>query len=182
MSNKQIESITLKQELDTDPDLSYLGEYVKQPDAGVVDRRTGKLWEELSEEEQEESLDHARHSRSLEFFKPYAGGEKPWSEHYRTYAMQDFKRMEAYENGNWCCIGISAVANVSIELGKDTRKLDTLTSGGLWGIESDAGEEHLEEIRQEQLSELHTVLDAYGFSKAQITKAVNTVTLKECEA
>lgn len=51
----------------------------------------------------------------------------------------------------------------------------TLRSGGLWGIESDSGENYLKETADEQLAELRSELQQAGFSDRQITRAFKNV-------
>ena len=46
--------------------------------------------------------------------------------------------------------------------------VQTLTSGGLWGIESDSGEEYIEEVAGEEYSELRKILTEVGVPTAQL--------------
>ena len=48
----------------------------------------------------------------------------------------------------------------------------TITSGGLWGIESDSEESYLRSVEQEELSDLRAQLYELGFSKRAIAAAV----------
>jgi hypothetical protein len=109
-------------------------------------------------------------SRNFNYFKPYAGGEKEGSEDYQTYGKQDFKRMTGLNTGNWHYVGIVAKAEIKTTAGT----IQTIRSGGLWGIESDAGE-YLEQVAQEQLAELREELTALGFGKRAIDHAFQNV-------
>jgi hypothetical protein len=44
----------------------------------------------------------------------------------------------------------------------------TITSGGLWGIESDSDHEYLVEIGQQEVDQLKAILQTLGFSDSQI--------------
>lgn len=84
---------------------------------------------------------------------------------------QDYKRMEAGNNGEWHFIGIRADAEIQL-----TGDLcQHLTSGGLWGIESDSGEDYMGNIEQEQLEELRGELQAVGFTAEEIVEAFANV-------
>ena len=92
-------------------------------------------------------------SRAYNNFKPYAGGEEAGTKEYYEYGLQDFKRMEGLEHGDWHFVGVIAEAVVEYETETGNYRLETLTSSGLWGIESDA-EDYLEEIEGEELASL----------------------------
>lgn len=103
-----------------------------------------------------------------------------WLNAMRQNARSDFKRMEEYNQGYWQFIGVGAEAEISIpDGGRTSRDVATavvqhITSGGLWGIESDSGD-YLNEVGQEQLSELKTQLLALGFSRRAISQAFKSV-------
>jgi len=109
-------------------------------------------------------------SRNFNYFKPYAGGEKEGSEDYQTYGKQDFKRMTGLNNQSWYYVGIVAKAEIKTTTGT----IQTIRSGGLWGIESDAGD-YLEQVAQEQLTELRAELTALNFGKRAIDHAFQDV-------
>jgi hypothetical protein len=101
------------------------------------------------------------YSREYDYFRPYSGGEEEGTEEYIKYGKQDFKRMEEYTRGEWCFIGINAYAEVSYSIGNGNRRLETFTSSGLWGIESDSGE-YLEEVAEEELTDLKSHLEQFN--------------------
>jgi hypothetical protein len=96
-------------------------------------------------------------------------GESP--EDIRKYVRQDYERMESLNHGDWCFIGIRAEARVQVF--DDTWQ--EITSGGLWGTESDSDADYLKSIEDEQLAELREQLAAIGFSKRAISAAFRNV-------
>ena len=79
--------------------------------------------------------------------------------------------MESFNRGDWCFVGLRAEAEV--QTGSDV--VQRITSGGLWGIESDSGREHLEETQREELAQLKTELIGLGFSRRAIATAIKNV-------
>src|SRR5260370_26431564 len=111
------------------------------------------------------------------------------SEDIRKYVRQDYERMESLNAGNWYYIGIRAEASVIFGTSKPgdiaPRNLpnfcfipQTITSGGLWGIESGSGR-HLPEVEEDELSELRNELKALGFSTRAISQAFKSVERKD---
>jgi hypothetical protein len=50
--------------------------------------------------------------------------------------------------------------------------MQEITSGGLWGVESDSDTAYLTEIETDELAELREQLHALGFSKRAVSTAV----------
>lgn len=101
------------------------------------------------------------------YFNPYH--ERYTSESpadIRKYRLQDYKRMESLNQGDWCFIGIRADAEIVVD-----GVVQEISSGGLWGIESDSDRAYLTEIEGEQLSELRGQLRALGFGTRAISAA-----------
>lgn len=113
--------------------------------------------------------------REFRFFEPEAGGEKPGTDDYQKYGKQDYDRMESLNRGSWCFIGIIAKATIQLT----SNLTQEITSGGLWGIESDSGQEYFDEVEKEQLAELRRELESIGFTKKQIDAAFTNVERKE---
>ena len=84
----------------------------------------------------------------------------------RKYALQDKKRLEAYYNDEWYFIGIQAVAEIRIN-----GISQTISSGGLYGIESDSGNEYFDEVLEEQKEELKDNLLELGFTEKEIAQS-----------
>lgn len=141
---KKINKIIIKHEVDECPDLSWLGEFSNEP--------KGKF-----------SIPHEpEDASSYNYFNAENVSNK-------GEAQQNYERMLAYGN-DWSMVGIIAEAEVAVKVG-DCWKLDCITSSGLWGIETDAEEEHHNEVANEQIDELKQLLREYGFSNKQIAEA-----------
>lgn len=108
-------------------------------------------------------------------------GETP--EDIRKYVLQDYERMESLNRGDWCFIGVRADAEITVSIPPvttdgfphDSYQVQHITSGGLWGIESDSEDSYIAEVEQEQLAELKTQLRALGFSARAVAKAFQDV-------
>ncbi len=70
-----------------------------------------------------------------------------------TEYEEDRQRLKDY-GYTWYCIGIRAEAIIYIPVGQGCFSIQAIKSSGLWGIESDSGKEYLEEVGQEQVTEL----------------------------
>lgn len=157
---RAIERIDIEQELDVTPDLSYLGRYTSVPtrdevEAGkVVDRQEEGDW----------------HRGEYQFFVAAYSAQETGNP---DSVEQDYHRMEAYNRGDWHMVGIRAVAEIVVN---DVRQ--TITSGGLWGIESDSDKEHLAEVGREQLTGLRSILLELEFTEGEIDAALpNKITV-----
>lgn len=151
---KRINKITIKHIFDTSPDLDYLGTYDNEAkDEFAIDR---------------EALGDMR-SHEYRYFNPQKGmGNTPREQ--RKYAKEAYQRMEAYERGEWHCIGVQAVAEIAVKAGNSTMTQE-ITSGSLWGIESDSDAATIKEVEGEQVDELADQLKAFGFTTRQIKAA-----------
>lgn len=166
---------TLNEQADKEAYATYLAddknvaEYVAQ----------GESWPPSFEAWKEEQYDTGYtlsiRGRESRFFKPYAGGEEEGSEDYKTYGLQDYKRMESYNQQNWYMTGIKAVAKIQTSEDGENWLCNEVKSGGLWGIESDCGEEYKKEVADGQLVELRNALKAFGFKNRQIDRAFENV-------
>lgn len=92
----------------------------------------------------------------------------------RKYVRQDYDRMESANRGNWCMIGIRAYAEVSIPSGISSVESE-VSSGGLWGIESDSDRSYLESVEKDELASLRDELEKLGFSSRAISTAFKNV-------
>jgi hypothetical protein len=70
--------------------------------------------------------------------------------------------MRLFNNGAWCMEGCVAHVIVSYSIGNGSRRLEKLSSGGLWGIESDSGEIYKLETELEQLDDLKNHVKVFG--------------------
>ena len=140
----KIEKITLKIEVDDNPDLSYLGEYSDTPAERHIDRQ-----------ERGDKEDGEYRYFNLGYGDP-------------EYLEQDYERAEAYNRGEWYMFGIIAKVEVSYER-DDYKRLETLSSGGLWGIESDSGT-YIREAAKQQLAELEEHLKRFNVDLGNFEK------------
>ena len=77
--------------------------------------------------------------------------------------QDDFEdRREAYQRGDFAFVGVHAEADVVIE-----GVVQTLTSGGMWGVESDS-KEYIEEVAVEEYAALREILTSIGVSTSQV--------------
>ena len=171
---KKIDKIKIVHTVEDDPDLSWLGEYTDQLRPGIVVRKYEKFYEDLSDEEIEEIPDRSNEYRG--FSPGISGGYAITNPEDKQNALSDYARMEDINNGYVGFIGISAEAKVLTQYsGSDHWLVNTLSSGGLWGIESDSDDSYLKEVQDEQLEELKDVLKEYGFSQDEINKSFQEV-------
>jgi hypothetical protein len=68
------------------------------------------------------------------------------------YRTQDQARLDAWRNGEWHFVGVRASATIKLPYGINPQCWITseLLSPGLWGIESDSGDEYFLQVYQEE--------------------------------
>lgn len=160
---RKISKITVKHILDEFPDTSFIGEYTDNLEDGVIVREFDKFYEDLTEEELENIPSRGREFRC---FKPYSGGENPGTEDYKKYGFQDYQRMEQLNRGHFCFIGIKAEAEIlTSQNNGQSWLINSFSSGGLWGIESDSDKSYIEDVEKEQIEELFSELKEIGFTE-----------------
>jgi hypothetical protein len=137
-----IESITIQHYMDTDPDLSHLGRYSDEPGPDCIDRQ-------------------ARGDMGRNEFRYFIPGNTAEETGSPDSPQHDYERMETYNRGHWYMLGIRARAVIRIPMGSDAI-VHVIESPGIWGVESDGGEEYQYEIEADQLHELKTMLEALG--------------------
>jgi hypothetical protein len=132
---------SVKWETDSDADLSMLGEYSNKPGEGTVNREAlghmlhgeYRYWNPSNHAEyKKEDWSHVSGKEKRDVIKKH-GSLKNAVIHYR---MEDYKRHEAYNRGEWQMEGCV----VTVTLGQLTGK------SSLWGIESDCGDEYRSEV------------------------------------
>jgi len=89
----------------------------------------------------------------------------------RKMARQVYDRMERLHRGDWYYFGIWAEAEVQT----GSNVLQHISSGGLWGIESDSDRSYITETEQGELANLRDELLAAGFSRRAISQAFKNV-------
>lgn len=196
---KRIHKVTIKRMVDTNPDTSYLGEYSDSPKGEfAIDRRHNddcpRFWAEADIPDDARECDCcAIGSREYRYFNPATtepfdpeaswipdsiiNRREYWRDAMEKNARADYARAESLNAGQWCHLGIEADATVLVpsSRGQMSGLIQHITSGGLWGIESDSGASYIGEIEKEQLAELREQLHAIGFSKRAITAAFRNV-------
>lgn len=158
----KIESVKVKRILDDTPDSSCTGEYTDNAEDWSICRCCGEYVANCDEDH-----NFPEKGREYRFFTPYACGEKTGSPDYQKYGKQDYNRMESLNRGDWCFIGIIAEAEISYPVTGSSnghRRLESFSSGGLWGIESDSGDDYLERMENEQLDDLWKHLKQFGIN------------------
>ena len=90
-----------------------------------------------------------------------------------------YARMESANRGDWCMVGVRAEAEISIPTGPGYSTLQTIHSGGLWGIESNSGADYIASVEKDELDNLRAQLTALGFSKRAIAMAFKDVQHKD---
>jgi hypothetical protein len=162
-------SIKIKQEIDTDPDLSYLGEF-HRGNRKPFDMETydgfwftpGQHWPH-----KQENWKHVSQEEKEEVIKQYGSLKKAdW-----TYAREDRQRLINYYKDKWYMIGI--VVEATIEISDDGKTWGTTSRReSLWGIESDSGKDYKKEVIENMIDELKHELKEFGFTDEEIEKAI----------
>jgi|ERR1041384_595836 hypothetical protein len=145
----QILSVRVEHKLDEDPDTSYLGKFTDDAMENAIVRvgdNRGKFVREIGDGELPTK------GREFRFFLPAMTGEETGSP---ESPQQDWQRMEALNDGHWHFIGIIAKAEIR---NPQTSCVQTIHSGGVWGIESDSSPEYFVEAESDQLAQLKAEL------------------------
>jgi hypothetical protein len=166
-SKNHINSVTIERAIDYSPDTSFLGDYTARANDGSIDRRNEMYVGDISRAESLIEPKHALGRSEYAYFTPYAGGEKYPSKDYKKSGIQDYNRMESLNAGAWCFVGIIAKAEIVVN-----GISQTITSGGIWGIESDSDKEKIQSIAKDELDNLRDTLLALGFGKRAIEYAI----------
>ena len=85
---------------------------------------------------------------------------------------QDYLRHEALCAGRWHYEGCVARAVVSYPVGSGSRRLEYLSSAGLYGIESDSSPMYISEVELEQLADLREHLKHFGVDWNNVAQKV----------
>jgi len=160
-----IDSITIKHILDDCPDTSWIGKYSDQWENGVIKRYNAERNEYKYFIPGNSYTDHWEALHKI----GYSKGDCDYLA--RKYNYEDYKRMESLNNGDICFIGIIAEATILIPNSYGTySQSQRITSGGLWGIESDSDKSYIAEVETEQLADLKDQLKALGISTRNFDK------------
>lgn len=189
----------IERAIDTDADTSHLGEYGDRPGPCAIDRKMRgdagqheyRYWNPSENHVPVGNPENWARVTDREVCKAIAANLPRcsvdpcvaigWPARYdraraiawldNEYIEQDYRRMEALARGDWCYFGIVAKAEVRLT----TDVLQTIRSGGLWGVESDSRDEYLGSVEREELADLRRQLVAIGCTNRQIDHAFKTV-------
>lgn len=77
------------------------------------------------------------------------------------YQAQDKKRLEAYDNNEWCMMGIVAETDILVpqHTVPPSYRIVPITSGGIWGNESDAD---WHDVEDEQIADLKDLCKTFN--------------------
>lgn len=178
MDGKSILKIKVVKEVDTDGDISWLGRYESSWEPGAIDRRrfdptygSGNLvyfvpanhwphnparWKNVQEEDRARVIDEYRTLKRADW----------------TYAVRDMIRLGEFGTV-WEFVGLYASAEILV-----CGVIQYISSGGLWGIESDSGKEYFEEVAEEEVSDLKTILIELGFPENEVSEAIGAVAVE----
>ena len=199
-SKVTIRRVWIERACDTDPDTSFLGEFTDDATDNAIVREgeysgmtIGELQNRICpackgtgnaggpDPDDDECPDCdgngklpyelPQRGREYRFFLPAMTGEETGNP---ESPVQDWKRMEDLNNGGWSFIGIIAKSDIVVN-----GVIQTVRSGGLWGIESDSGDSEFTEAETEELAQLSEVLAGLGLGKAAIKRAMGKVEHKD---
>lgn len=72
-------------------------------------------------------------------------------------------RKEAFRRGDFSFVGVRAEAEIVVD-----GITQTITSGGLWGVESDAGDRYILEVGHEEYNDLRKILKTLGVPTSEL--------------
>lgn len=140
MADVTLDGVRIRVYIDEHPQLDYLGEYTNEPgpDDRTIDRQARG--------------DQGRGEHRY-FVAPR------WTEKWE-HVEQNYERMESYGAG-WLCLGLRAVADLTVHLDNGKTLTTSVESGGIWGVESDS-DEAIEQWSKEEFAEVRSELEELG--------------------
>lgn len=92
---------------------------------------------------------------------------------------EDKARLEEYGR-NWWAIGLWREATIEVTQpgSEHIARMITIPSSGLWGIESDASQEYLREVEQQEDLDLRALLSELGFTEGELKRAFEPGTVE----
>ena len=146
MNTPRLDYIRVKWEIDESPDLSWLESRLSED---------GKTLLSSMRYTQEELNEHPIQTR--------------------RYIKQDIHRLETYGD-SWVMMGCTAEAEVSYPINDNgDRRIETFTSGGLWGIESDSDNSYKRDTANDQLWDLIDHVRHFGVEARLKPGTINMV-------
>ena len=154
MNKPSINSVRILHKVDRNPDLDYLGKYSNSPAEVHIDRQERGHMQQYQ----------------YQFFNLGSGDP--------DYFEQDYMRAEAFNRGAWYSFGIFAEAEIKVPnsdgpvgVCAEYAVTQIISSGGIWGIESDSDPEHLKSSANEELDQLRSILRALGIDASGVPDA-----------
>lgn len=84
------------------------------------------------------------------------------------YAREDEERLREFRADSWWFESCRAEAEVRYEVYDGSFRIERLTSGGLYGIESDSDGEHRRSVEIDELSDLSSHLERFGVTGGRV--------------
>ena len=179
---KKINNITLKIEIDEDPDVSYLGEIA---DSQTARKQYNKHWIPVDPENpdgewfspcnhlphKDSNWNHVSQKDKDEVIAKYGSLRKADI----AYAYEDCERLQNFYAGRWWMEGIILRASIAVSDDGIHWAYDEIVCS-LWGIESDGGEDYKATIVKDLSAELEHELTLWGFSHDEILNAFMEMT------
>lgn len=174
---KKINNITLKIEIDENPDVSYLGEITNSYNAR---KQYNKHWIPVNPKNpdgewfspcnhlphKDSNWNHVSQKDKDEVIAKYGSLRKADI----AYAYQDLERLQNFYAGRWWMEGIILRASIAVSDDGIHWAYDEIVCS-LWGIESDGGEDYKATIVKDLSAELEHELTLWGFSHDEILNA-----------
>ena len=82
---------------------------------------------------------------------------------------EDAARLEAFNRDEWTMVGVYATAEITV-----AGVVQTIRTGGLWGIESDSDPDYFATVGREELDQLAAMLEELGATPEQLQEVKNT--------
>ena len=83
-------------------------------------------------------------------------------------AVWNRRRLQALERGEWEPVGIRLVAEVAVTVGGGETQRCRFLTPGVWGVESDSGDDYFQDIADEEAPMLADDLKEAGFPEPEI--------------
>lgn len=171
----KILSVRIETKVDETPDLSFIGKNLDAyppHDSWAILRVGEKAGEFFRDLDNCDSWSKNPSPNEFMWFYPATTQTKISDEDNRSNALADYKRMKQAEDSQFEMLGI--IAKAEIQMTSDSA-IQTIRSGGLWGVESDSGADYIKEVQDDQLKELASELLSLGFTKRAIDHAIKSV-------
>ena len=179
---KKINNITLKIEIDENPDVSYLGEIA---DSQTARKQYNKHWIPVDPENpdgewfspcnhlphKDSNWEHVSQEDKNKVIAKYGSLRKADI----AYAYEDCERLQNFYAGHWWMEGIVLRASIAVSDDGTHWAYDEIVCS-LWGIESDGGEDYKATIVKDLSAELEHELTLWGFSHDEILNAFMEMT------